>query len=112
MEKKVRERRFSEGTFVLPRESFNAWVEVLLRARIRKELGYFDGYSLLRRFMELVESSESKEELEKLVERTINDEGDSRLRYGLEKLYSYYLEVVRTYEGILAAKRALVGLPK
>ncbi|ASJ07004.1 NADH-quinone oxidoreductase subunit B family protein [Thermococcus pacificus] len=112
VEKKVRGSWFSESAFVLPRESFNAWVEVLLRARIRKELGYFDGYPLLRRFMELVESSESKEELEKLVQKAISEESDSRLRYGLEKLYSYYLEVVRTYESILAAKRALVRLPK
>ncbi|ALM74612.1 NADH-quinone oxidoreductase subunit B family protein [Thermococcus barophilus] len=104
-QKKVHPERYSPEELVLPRTQLLAWVELILRRRVRYELGYFDGYKLLSRFMELVEMSEEPEELKKLVEREKELTDDSRLRYGLEKLYEFYLEVLEEYRRILAMKK-------
>jgi len=110
--KKLSPRHYVGEEFILPRTQFKAWVEVILKAKIRKELGYFDGYKLLERFMELVDIAETPEALQRLVEEAKTREKDSRIRYGLDKLYSYYLEVVRTYEALLNQKRGIPRIQK
>jgi Ni,Fe-hydrogenase III small subunit len=110
--KKVKGEHYTLKELVLPRSQFNAWVELLLRARIRKEIGYFDGYALLEDFMGLAEKSNDPEGLKKLVEKMKDEVKDSRLRYGLDMLYKHYIEVVRMYEGILAEKKVVLGVSK
>lgn len=111
-EKKLSPRHYVDEEFVLPRTQFKAWVEVILKAKIRKELGYFDGYKLLERFMGLVDIAETPETLHRLVEEEKLKEKDSRIRCGLDRLYSYYLEVVKTYEDILSQKRRVLRVQK
>jgi len=112
VKKKMRGEHYTVRELVLPRSQFNAWVELLLRAKIRREIGYFDGYALLKDFMELVEKSNSPEELGKMVELMKKRIKDSRLRYGLEMLYKHYIDVVRMYESILAEKKVVLGVSK
>ncbi len=109
-EKRISKEIYSEGVPSAPAQGpLPEHLRLTLRDKLRHAIGYFEGDRVLRYFIKLYErslkSDNPERELERLVSKSLEEEKDDRIKFGLRIAYTAFKNYEKELESMSPFRR-------